>query len=124
MTAPFELNIDGQSIDATNPVPVDRPGDGMNRDVLAATATVTPGVPLVVTPAAGKKIRLWWLTAIPSPDNVTTGRVTATLVGKGEIYRCYAIGHRQRFDGNANGTLTVASVDGTYEVTIHFEEIT
>lgn len=101
----------------------DRPGDGVNLDLLRATGTITSAAPLVVTPTVGMRIRLWWLTATPSPDNTVTGRVTADLVGKGEVYRAIAVGHRQRFDGSVNGTLTVAVSAGTAEVTVHYEEV-
>jgi hypothetical protein len=66
---------------------------------------------------------VWYILADYSPDDPVTGRVTATLIGKGEIYRCYGIGHRQRFDGDVDGTLTVACTAGTYEATVHYEEI-
>lgn len=102
---------------------VDRDSDGMNRNVLAQTATVSPGSPLTVTPTAGKAIRLYWITSVPSPDAPTAGRVTVTLGGKGEIYRAVALGHRQRFDGAVNGTLVVTASDATHEVTVHYEEI-
>jgi hypothetical protein len=49
--------------------------------------------------------------------------VTATLVGKGEIYRQYNIAHVQRLDGDVNGTLTIAVAAGTVEVTVHYEEV-
>lgn len=114
---------------ATQPVSIaatvttDRPGDGINLDLTAATATVTPGSPLVITPASGKFLRIWWVCVDPSWDNSTTGRVVVNLAGKGDIYRQFAPSHRQRFDGSVNGTCTVSVAAGTCEATVHYQEV-
>lgn len=89
-----------------------------------ATGTVTPGSPLVITPTSGKKLVVWRIIANADPDNSSTGEITATLVGVGELYRGYALGFVQKFTGSTDGTLTVASAAGSYAATVHFQEIT
>lgn len=96
-----------------------------DRDVLVATGTVTPGTPLQVDPSdPAKALRVWWIGADPNPDAGQIGRVTATLDGKGEIYRQCSIGHVQRHDGSADGSLVIATTDGSVETTVFYEEFT
>lgn len=122
----FPLPVDSDGLTNTElraaPVIVDRPGDGMNLDQLAAIGEATPGVPFVLTPTPGTFIRLWYICADPDPDASNIGVITATLVGKGGIYQQYNIAHRQRFDGDIDGTLTIDVTAGTVQVTVHYEE--
>lgn len=91
----------------------------------AITGTLSSGNPtLTVSPSSGNAIRLWWVSAIPDPDNSATGSARVTL-GATEVYRAPALAHRQRFDGASDESITVTIIgDGSFDVTIHYEEFT
>lgn len=96
-------------------------------DVSVAVATVTAsGNTTIITPSAGKRLRLYWVYAVPDPDSTDSPLIKVTLAGT-EIYRAFAISHAQRFTGAADGTVVVnlsaADANGV-AVTIHYEEIT
>lgn len=96
-------------------------------DVTAAVATVTAsGDTTVITPTAGKRLRVYWVYAVPDPDSADSPLIKVKLGGT-EIYRAFAISHAWRFTGATDGTLVVnlsaATADGV-AVTIHYEEIT
>ncbi|PTL55748.1 hypothetical protein [Paraconexibacter algicola] len=92
---------------------------------LAAVATVTAsGDTTIVTPAAGKAIRLYWITAINDPDEATSPLIRVSL-GSSEVYRGYAISHWEVFTGATNAPLTVnLSGAASVAVTAHYQEIT
>jgi hypothetical protein len=97
-----------------------------------ASATVTPVVATVTasgdttvhTPAAGKAIRLHWISAINDPDEEATPLVKVKL-GATELYRAYAVAHRQTFEGAADAALVVnLSAAASIAFTAHIEEFT
>lgn len=95
-------------------------------DVSVAVATVTAsGNTTVITPAAGKRLRVYWVYAVPDPDSSDSPLIKVSL-GATEIYRAFAISHAQRFTGAADGTVVVnlsaANANGV-AVTIHYEEV-
>jgi hypothetical protein len=92
----------------------------------AATASdLTSSVPLVISPASGNAIRLWWVMATPDPDNDNSGYVTVNLAPHGDIYVLDVVAHRQRFDGGTNEDVTVSVTGaGAYRATVHYEEFT
>lgn len=96
-----------------------------------AEATVTPVVATVTasgdttihTPAAGKAIRLHWVAAINDPDEATSPLIKISL-GATELYRAYAVAHRQQFVGAVGAPLVVnLSGAASVAVTAHVEEI-
>lgn len=94
-------------------------------DLTVASGTVSPGSPLTVTPSsAGNSLRVWWISILGDPDNSSTGTCTVSLDGKGTLYQLPAMSHRQRFDGAVDGALTFTADDGTFGVTVHYQEIT
>lgn len=73
----------------------------------AVTATVTSsGDTTVLTPASGKKITLYWVSAINDPDESTTPLIKISL-GATEVYRGYALAHWEPFTGATDAALVV-----------------
>lgn len=98
---------------------------------LTATTTVTPVVATVTasgdttlhTPTAGKAVRLHWVSAINDPDEASSPLIKVSL-GTTELYRAYAVAHRQTFTGAANDALIVNLSDAaSVAVTAHIEEV-
>lgn len=89
------------------------------------TATITAAdAPAVLTPAAGKALRVFYVKAINDPDSAATPLITATL-GAAELYRDYVIAHWEIFEGAADQPLTIAIASaGTVAVTVHYQEFT
>lgn len=90
----------------------------------ARTAQVTAvGDTTIHTPAAGKKIRLYWVSALNDPDQTNTPRIILKF-GATELYRAYAVAHWEVFDGAVDQAL-VCNLDqaGDVAVTVHLEEI-
>ena len=95
-----------------------------------ATAAKTPVVATVTasgdttihTPASGYKIKLHWISAINDPDEASNPLIKVVL-GSTEIYRVYALAHRETFTGPTDGTLKI-NLSGTASiaVTAHLEE--
>lgn len=90
----------------------------------AAVATVTAaGSTTVLTPATGKAIRLFWLSAITDPDEANSPLIKV-LLGANELYRAYAISHWELFTGAVNASLTVdLSSAASVAVTAHYTEV-
>lgn len=88
-------------------------------------ATVTAsGLTIIHTPAAGKAIRLFWVSAISDPD-ASASPLIRLKIGALECYRSYGIAHWERFDGAADEPLTVTLDEaGSVAVTAHLEEFT
>lgn len=91
----------------------------------AAVATVTAsGDTTLVTPAAGKAVRLFWVSAINDPDESTTPLIRV-LLGAQEVYRGYAVSHWEVFTGAVNQPLTInLSGPASVAVTAHYTEVT
>jgi hypothetical protein len=86
-------------------------------------ADLTSAVPLVITPASGRALRLWWVMVTPDPDNDASGYVTVNLAPHGDVYVLDVVAHRQRFDGGEDEPITVSVTGaGAYRATVHFEE--
>lgn len=108
------------------------------RDQLAAAfaaALVAPAVTPVVetvtaagdttvhTPASGKAIELEWVSAINDPDEASNPLIKVKL-GATEIYRGYALAHRETFTGAADAALVVnLSGAASVAVTAHLREV-
>lgn len=93
-------------------------------DATAAVATVTAsGSTTVITPASGKRLRVYWMYAVPDPDSSDSPLIKISLGGT-EIYRTYGVTHQQRFTGPVDGVLAVdLSASGSVAVTVHYEEV-
>lgn len=96
----------------------------------AVCATVTAsGDTTIHDPAAGKAVRLFWVTAINDPDEAATplikiGFGPATTITT-ELYRVFAVGHWEVFEGAADERLIVnLSAAASVAVTAHIQEIT
>lgn len=88
------------------------------------TASVTAsGDTTIHTPEAGKKIRLFWVSAINDPDQSVSPRVIVKF-GSTELYRAYAIAHWEVFDGAVDEPLVV-NLDQAADVavTVHYQEV-
>ena len=94
-------------------------------DKEAATAFVTSlGSTTILTPAAGKKLRVYWVSAINSPTEPTTPLIQVGFVGADDyLYAAYAIAHWEIFEGEVDQPLEV-NLDGSgaVAVTVHYEE--
>lgn len=84
--------------------------------VLTASATITP--------AAGKYLKVKWVSFIPNPDNVAANLVTIGFAAGSTLYVGYAMAHWEMFVGSVNQVLNITL--GTSEpvaVTIHYQEV-
>ncbi len=89
---------------------------------VVGTAT-TAGDTTIHTPASGKAIRLYWVSAINDPDSAATPLIKVRL-GSAEKYRAYALAHWEVFTGAVNDPLVVNLDEvGSVAVTAHLEEI-
>lgn len=88
------------------------------------TATVaSSGDTIIHTPAAGKRIRLYWVSAINDPTALSAP-IIRILIGATEYYRVYAVAHWEVFTGDPDEELIVnLSTAGNVQVTAHIEEI-
>lgn len=94
-------------------------------DKLAKTAQVTAsGETVVHTPAAGKAVRLFWVSAINDPDASASPRIRIGFQGAGDyLYSAYAIAHWEIFEGAANQAVVVdLDQAGAVALTMHYEE--
>lgn len=99
--------------------------DSGEQEHLHQPFTVTAAGPTtVLTPATGKALRLFWVTAQGDPDNADAPLIRV-LLGARELYRAYAIAKRQLVTGAAGEALSIdlsaaQRVDGT----VIYEEFT
>lgn len=97
------------------------------RDLPTLIATVTDaGENLVHTPAAGKRVRLWWVSLQNTRDvePVVTLHLGDPGPGRRSPYHALGIAHWQRVDGPVDGPVYVElSVAATVPITIHYEEV-
>jgi hypothetical protein len=95
---------------------------GGGKTPVVATVTAS-GDTTIHTPAAGKKIRLFWVSAINDPDETTTPLILVKL-GALESYRAYAVAHWEIFEGAVDAPLVInLSSAASVAVTAHIEEI-
>lgn len=93
------------------------------KSAYAATLN-TSGDNTVITPASGKRIRIFWVAFVPDSDNATANLVTVSI-GATAIYKGYALAHWEVFTGAADETVVINLANtGTVAVTIHYQEIT
>lgn len=88
-----------------------------------ATSVTAAGDTTLVTPAAGKRIRLQWVYAINDPVASTSTKITIKL-GASVQYVAWAISKRQQLTGPVNGALVVnLSAVGDVAVTVFYQEV-
>lgn len=105
---------------ATEATMAKRYAGGKTPVVASVTAA---GDTTIHTPALGKRIRLYWLSALNDPDAASTPLINVRL-GALEVYRTYAIAHWEVFDGAVDAPLVVnLSEAGSIAVTAHLVEI-
>ncbi|UTI65621.1 hypothetical protein NBH00_05270 [Paraconexibacter antarcticus] len=90
-----------------------------------AAVLSTAGDNAVIAPAAGKRIRVYWVAFIPSSDNASANLVTvgwpSTAVN---MYIGYALAHWEVFTGAINEPVNVNLANAQpVAVTIHYQEI-
>jgi hypothetical protein len=94
----------------------------------AFTTTVTAaGDTDILAPAAGHRLRVQWVSAVSDPSASTAPLITVKFGAAGtgyELYRQYAISHRETFDGATDQHLFVnLSQAGTVPVTVHYQQL-
>jgi hypothetical protein len=91
---------------------------------LPVTATITdPGPTPIHTPAPGKRIKLYWVTAVNDPDQPSSPLIMIRI-GDNEVYRNYAISHWEPLVGEPDDPLIVdLATAGSVAVTAHFKEV-
>lgn len=112
------------TLDAARDGIVNRYSGGKTPVVASVTAS---GDTTIHDPAAGKAIRLFWITALNDPDDAATPLIK---VGFGpaasidtELYRTYALAHWEVFEGAVDERLIVnLSAAANVAVTVHLQE--
>ncbi len=93
---------------------------------LTKTAQVTAsGNTTILTPAAGKFVRLYWVGAINDPDQSVSPRIRVGFDGAADyLYSGYAVAHWEVFDGAVNQAVVV-NLDqaGDVAATVHYQEL-
>lgn len=90
---------------------------------VAKTGTATAvGDTTIYTPAAGKAITLYWISAVNDPT-ASSAPVIKIKIGTTEIYRTFAVSHWEPFTGAPNEALIVnLSASGNVQITAHITE--
>jgi hypothetical protein len=101
-------------------------GERYSGGKLAKTALVTAvGVTSVLSPSAGKSLKLYWVTAINDPAQALSPLIQVGFQGDTDyLYSSYVIGHWETFTGPVDADLEV-TLDkvGAVAVTIHYKEV-
>jgi hypothetical protein len=88
-----------------------------------ATSVTATGDTTLITPAAGKRIRLQWVYAINDPTAVLSTKITIKL-GTAVQYVAWAISKRQQLTGAVDAPLIVnLSNLGDVAVTVFYQEV-
>jgi hypothetical protein len=88
-----------------------------------ATSVMNAGDTTLVTPAAGKRIRLQWVYAVNDPVASSSTLITIKL-GTSVQYVAWAISKRQQLTGPVDGALIVnLSAPGNVAVTVFYQEV-
>lgn len=88
-----------------------------------ATSVTATGDTTLVTPAAGKRIRLQWVYAINDPTAVLSTKITIKL-GTAVQYVAWAISKRQQLTGAVDAPLVInLSNLGDVAVTVFYQEV-
>lgn len=92
----------------------------------AVLAPASSGTHTIVTPGAGKYLRVFWVSAIPSPDAESANLLTIGGDGiTGPLYKAYAVSHWEPFDLDVDEALTIElAAAESVAVTVHYQEMT
>lgn len=86
------------------------------------TTVTTSGTTSLVTPPAGMKVRLVWVSVIPSSDNVNANLVDVGFASTGSLYRAYVFAHWEAFEGLTEEPLTITTATAEpVSVTVHYK---
>lgn len=98
--------------------------DSGNYEFTHVVATVTSaGDTTIYTPAAGKRIRVYWTYAINDPAS-TASPLIKVFLGGTEKFRAYALSKRQQMTGIVDAPLVVnLSAAASVAVTFILEEV-
>lgn len=84
----------------------------------------TAGVSTIVSPALGKRIKTYWVSVIPNPDNSSAVQFVVRYAGGDTIYRGFAVSHWETFVGPVDAALEIETMGGGEVAwTVHYEEI-
>lgn len=114
---------DGHGSSANAPTNV---ADSGEREYLHKVVDVTvSGDTILITPTAGKRIRIRWIYAINDPVATTSTKMKIRFGTNGPIYNVWALSKRQMVTGGVNEILYInLSNTANVAVTIIYEEIT
>lgn len=94
---------------------------GGNKTPIVQTVT-SSGNTIVHTPASGKRIVLYWVSAINDPDQSSAPLIKISI-GSLECYRTYAVAHWEIFIGEIDASLVVnLSEAASVALTAHIKE--
>lgn len=98
--------------------------DSGNYEFTHVVATVTAaGDTVVYTPAAGKRVRVYWSYALNDPASSASPLIKISLGGV-ERFRVFALSKRQQMTGPVDGQLVVnLSTAASVAVTFVLEEV-
>lgn len=83
----------------------------------------TAGDNAIITPAAGMKVRVFWVAFVPNSDNGAATLVTVKF-GATPIYMGYALAHWEVFTGATDQQLIVNLTSAqAVAVTVHYTEV-
>lgn len=90
-----------------------------------ALALAVAGDTVLIDPAAGRRIRVYWVSAIPNPDNGSANLVQFKFGANPSFYASYALSHWEVFDGGIDENLIVNLQNAQpVAITVHYREIT
>lgn len=90
-----------------------------------AQALSVAGDTVLINPAPGNLVRVYWVSAIPNPDNSSANLVQFRFGSNPPFYASYALSHWEMFDGGVDEDLIVNLQNGQpVALTIHYREIT
>lgn len=89
--------------------------------VVVAAANET----ILLNPAPGNYLVVYWVAFVPDSDNATTNLVTIKFDGGTTLYVGYALAHWEPFEGAVDQNLIVdMEAADPVAITVHYEEIT
>jgi hypothetical protein len=89
-----------------------------------ATVISAAGDTTLVTPSSGHRLRVVWVSALPSPDNTAANRIRVRFDSSAPFYDGYAVGHWEPFDGPVDGPLIInMATSEPVAVNVHYREL-
>lgn len=122
----------GTTVTVSNPT--ENPETGLAKDITLqaryggsklafADEVAAAGDTTLITPAAGKRLRVYWVSVIPNPDNVAANLVRIKI-NTDTIYCTYAVAHWEIFEGAVDESVLINLENASpVAVTIHYVEV-